>query len=67
MINCIQNPFNPECIAATQAFGSTPQGVFAGDNDTGQPIGTLTLTLNFSPLVSAETVNCDGGVALQLQ
>jgi hypothetical protein len=66
MINCIQNPNDPECIAATQAFGSTPQGVFAGDNDSGEPIGTLTLTLNFSPLQSAESLNCYGGVLFLL-
>src|ERR1700682_951207 len=37
LTNCVAHPNDSECLAAIAAFGSEPQAVFAGDNDTGSP------------------------------
>jgi hypothetical protein len=55
------NESSDDCEQAEDAFGSFPQGAFAGDNDSGVPIGRLTLTLNFAALTQDESLACDGG------
>jgi hypothetical protein len=64
LTDCTPNSGNlntDDCQQALAAFGSFPQGAFAGDNDSGLPIDQLTLTLNFAALPGPESLVCDGG------
>ncbi len=50
----------PECTSPPGPF-TNPQAVFAGDNDSGVPWDSLTLTLNFPALASEQILSCFGG------